>query len=91
MLIIIGILLLIIGSILRAFATINSRREPFETPRFFSNEYNLVFVFVLSILFGIAGFILIWIEINLFIAILSILAYWFFSFLWISVIRSMGM
>lgn len=73
----IGIILLIIASLLHILYAANLIMRPVERPEFFTNEMNLLLTFILSIIIALVGAIFVWIDTNLFIAIILLGVYWF--------------
>jgi len=87
----VGIVILLIGSIFRGWFILNQRRLPGDKPPFFCSEINTSVVAICSLLTGIIGSILIGLDTTYWIGIITLVGFWVLSGLWSPILESFGL
>lgn len=87
----IGVFIIIVASIIRAWGNLNHSRSELDKPLIFHNPTFTLLVGLGSTAFGIIGAICIGIETNFWIGLLVFVSFWMFSGIWIPIIVRLGL
>lgn len=87
----VGIIVLLIGSIVRGWGTLNHSRPPFDQPLVFRNALFSLAVSIGSILLGLISCIIIGSETGFFTGMITFGAFWFLSWIWVPILASIGL
>jgi hypothetical protein len=85
-----GIILFLLGSIIRGWGTLNHRRGRMEAAAIASGPVLAIFG-IISIIMGLIGAILIGIESSLWLSVITFLAFWFLSGIWAPILSAFGL
>jgi len=85
-----GIILILIGSLIRGWGLLNHSRSITEKPDLFRSSDFVILVIVLQMIFAIIGAILIGLSEGLWIGLLVFILFWFLSRVWIPLIKAIG-
>ena len=86
-----GIIILLIGSIVRGWGILNHRRPPYDQPLIFSNAFFPLAVSIVSMLLGLIGCIIIGSETGFLAGTITFGVFWLLSGIWIPILTSIGL
>lgn len=85
-----GVIIVLLGSIIRGWGALNHRRGPMEAAAIASGSLSAIFS-IFSILLGIVGAVLIGMETLLWIGLIVFVAFWVLSGIWMPILAAIGL